>query len=66
MGITQFHFIQFIITMRKILLTLSFLCLGALSAFADLPFRNHRYDAFKVLKVTPEHTVFVSNRITNM
>lgn len=66
MGITQFHFIQFIITMRKILLTLSFLCLGALSAFADLPFRNHRYDAFKVLKITPEHTVFVGNSITNM
>lgn len=52
--------------MRKIVLTLSCLCLGALSAFADLPFRNHRYDGFKVLKVTPEHTVFVGNSITNM
>lgn len=33
---------------------------------ADLPFRNHRYDAFKVLQVGPENIVFVGNSITNM
>ena len=34
--------------------------------FADAPFRNHRYDAFKVLPVTSEQTVFIGNSITNM
>ena len=51
---------------RKTLSALACLWLGAASVFADLPFRNHRYDVFKVLKVTPEHTVFVGNSITNM
>ena len=36
-------------------------------ALADLPFRNHRYDAFKVLpKQTSENIVFIGNSITNM
>jgi lysophospholipase L1-like esterase len=35
-------------------------------AFADEPFRNHRYDAFKVLPVNSEQIVFVGNSITNM
>ena len=34
--------------------------------FADLPFRNHRYDAFKVLPVNSEQIVFIGNSITNM
>lgn len=34
--------------------------------FADLPFRNHRYDVFKVLPVTSEDIVFIGNSITNM
>ena len=34
--------------------------------FADAPFRNHRYDAFKVLPVNSEQTVFIGNSITNM
>lgn len=40
--------------------------LSTLTAFADLPFRNHRYDAFKALKVTPDNIVFMGNSITNM
>lgn len=39
---------------------------SATVAWADLPFRNHRYDAFKVLPVTSEDVVFVGNSITNM
>ena len=38
----------------------------ATAIFADAPFRNHRYDAFKVLPVNPEQTVFIGNSITNM
>ena len=38
----------------------------ATAIFADTPFRNHRYDAFKVLPVNPEQTVFIGNSITNM
>lgn len=33
---------------------------------ADLPFRNHRYDAFKVLSVNKDNIVFIGNSITNM
>lgn len=38
----------------------------AVTAFADLPFRNHRYDAFKVLPITQDDIVFIGNSITNM
>ena len=34
--------------------------------FADLPFRNHRYDSFKVLNVTSDNIVFIGNSITDM
>lgn len=40
--------------------------LAATFAFADGPFRNHRYDAFKVLPVSSEQIVFIGNSITNM
>ncbi len=40
--------------------------LGALAAWADEPFRNHRYDAFKVCRITPQSIVFIGNSITNM
>lgn len=40
--------------------------LSTLFAFADVPFRNHRYDAFKALEVTPQSIVFYGNSITNM
>lgn len=47
------------------LLMVSFL-LCALSAWADGPFRNHRYDAFSVLSVKSDNIVFIGNSITNM
>lgn len=34
--------------------------------WADQPFRNHRYDVFKVLPVKRHHIVFMGNSITNM
>ncbi len=40
--------------------------LTAAWAVADEPFRNHRYDAFKVTKTNPGSIVFVGNSITNM
>lgn len=40
--------------------------LTATFAFADGPFRNHRYDAFKVLPINSEQIVFIGNSITNM
>ena len=45
-----------------------FICglLSVAAAFADEPFRNHRYDAFKVLPINNESIVFVGNSITNM
>lgn len=46
------------------LLASLFLC--AATVWADLPFRNHRYDAFKVLSIGPENIVFIGNSITNM
>lgn len=64
--ITKLPVFNMMTTIQKKLFLLSCLCLGAVSVFADLPFRNHRYDVFKVLKVTPEHTVFMGNSITNM
>lgn len=52
--------------MRKILFTLMAVFLSTLVAKGDLPFRNHRYDGFKVNAVAPHHTVFLGNSITNM
>ena len=46
-------------------LLLALLCAVA-TTFADAPFRNHRYDAFKVLPVNSEQIVFIGNSITNM
>lgn len=34
--------------------------------FADEPFRNHRYDSFKVLETNNESIVFIGNSITDM
>lgn len=52
--------------MRKLLFTLMAVLLSTLVAKADLPFRNHRYDGFKVNAVASHHTVFIGNSITNM
>lgn len=46
-------------------LLLAMLC-TAIAIFADAPFRNHRYDAFKVLPINSEQIVFIGNSITNM
>ena len=47
---------------------LSVLCLicAALMAYADVPFRNHRYDTFKVEPINEQSIVFVGNSITDM
>ncbi len=37
-----------------------------LPAVADEPFRNHRYDAFKVATINEKSIVFIGNSITNM
>lgn len=51
--------------MKRSFLLLCWLLVAVL-AFADEPFRNHRYDAFKVLPVNEEQIVFIGNSITNM
>ena len=45
-----------------------FVCglLSAVAVFADEPFRNHRYDSFKVLETNNESIVFIGNSITDM
>ena len=40
--------------------------LSAATMFADEPFRNHRYDSFKVLETNNESIVFIGNSITDM
>lgn len=53
--------------MKKKLLSAILCCILSISAaFSDEPFRNHRYDAFKVLPVNSESIVFIGNSITNM
>ena len=52
--------------MKNKVLYLLFLLLAPASALADLPFRNHRYDSFKVLAVESDNIVFLGNSITNM
>lgn len=45
----------------------TFLILATLvSAFADLPFRQHRFDQFKALPLSDSSIVFFGNSITNM
>lgn len=51
--------------MNKILI-LFFAIAISLTAFADLPFRNHRYDVLNALPVDSESIVFMGNSITNM
>ena len=52
--------------MKRVLTLLVALLCTAATIFADAPFRNHRYDAFKVLPVTSEQIVFIGNSITDM
>ena len=46
----------------------TFLCLLLMAtiAFADEPFRNHRYDSFKILAPDNGSIVFIGNSITDM
>ena len=52
--------------MKRVSTLLAVMLCAVAAIFADAPFRNHRYDAFKVLPVTSEQTVFIGNSITNM
>ena len=52
--------------MKRLSTFLAALLFTTSAIFADLPFRNHRYDAFKPLPVTNENIVFIGNSITNM
>ena len=40
--------------------------LSVATMFADEPFRNHRFDSFKVLETNNESIVFIGNSITDM
>ena len=52
--------------MKRISTFFAALLFTATAIFADLPFRNHRYDSFKALEVTNENIVFIGNSITDM
>ena len=49
---------------RKLLMLLA--CVSVLWAWADLPFRNHRYDSFKALAPAEGSILFIGNSITDM
>ncbi len=51
--------------MRRLLLSL-LSCLCVMATWADEPFRNHRYDGFKVSPINSNSIVFIGNSITNM
>lgn len=52
--------------MKRVSTFLAVMLCAVAAIFADAPFRNHRYDAFKVLPVNSEQIVFIGNSITNM
>ena len=52
--------------MKRLSTFLAVLLFATSAIFADLPFRNHRYDAFKPLPVTSDNIVFIGNSITDM
>ena len=52
--------------MKRLSTFLAALLFTATAIFADGPFRNHRYDSFKVLNVTSDNIVFIGNSITDM
>ncbi len=51
--------------MRRLLFSL-LSCLCVMATWADEPFRNHRYDGFKVSPINENSIVFIGNSITNM
>ncbi len=52
--------------MKRLLTLLICGVLSVATMFADEPFRNHRYDSFKVLETSGESIVFIGNSITDM
>lgn len=53
--------------MKKFLVLFSLVAmLLGQTAYADVPFRNHRYDSFKGIPVNNDNIVFYGNSITNM
>lgn len=52
--------------MKRLSTFFAALLFTATAIFADLPFRNHRYDSFKALNVTSDNIVFIGNSITDM
>ena len=52
--------------MKKLFISLICALLSTATMFADGPFRNHRYDSFKVLSTNNESIVFIGNSITDM
>ncbi|MBQ5616213.1 MAG: hypothetical protein IIU90_00485, partial [Bacteroidaceae bacterium] len=52
--------------MRKLFAFLFCALLSTVAVFADEPFRNHRYDSFRVLSTNSESIVFIGNSITDM
>ena len=52
--------------MRKLFTFLFCALLSTVAVFADEPFRNHRYDSFRVLSTNSESIVFIGNSITDM
>ena len=52
--------------MKKLSTFLVALLCTAAAIFADEPFRNHRYDSFKILNVTSDNILFIGNSITDM
>ena len=52
--------------MKRLLTLLICGVLSVATMFADEPFRNHRYDSFKVLETNNESIVFIGNSITDM
>ena len=52
--------------MRKLFAFLFCALLSTVAIFADEPFRNHRYDSFRVLSTNSESIVFIGNSITDM
>ncbi len=51
--------------MKRVLLSL-LACVCMLTAWADGPFREHRYDGFKAAPINQNSIVFIGNSITNM
>ena len=52
--------------MKRLFTLLICALLSTATMFADEPFRNHRYDLFKVLSTNSNSIVFIGNSITDM